>query len=195
MKQERVTSSGICNHFYFFCIFIFFSPDQRVKDWALMTSPKPLAAIIVTYLVTIKLILPAYMRNRRPYELRSLIKWYNVLQIISNAVVTWGIMTSGWTTTYHFGCMLPDYSMNPEALRMLRFLWWTIMLKLLELFETAFFILRKKDRQASFLHVYHHVSTLIIVWSALKYVGGKYIYFKIILYIHYLVKLSLTFQI
>ncbi|KAF9820448.1 hypothetical protein SFRURICE_009867, partial [Spodoptera frugiperda] len=136
-----------------------------------MTSPKPLAAIIATYLITIKLILPAYMKNRRPYELRSLIKWYNVVQIVSNAVVTWGIMTSGWTTTYHFGCMLPDYSMNPEALRMLRFLWWTIMLKLLELFETAFFILRKKDRQASFLHVYHHVSTLIIVWSALKYVG------------------------
>ncbi|XP_050550876.1 elongation of very long chain fatty acids protein [Spodoptera frugiperda] len=146
--------------------------DQRVKDWALMTSPKPLAAIIATYLITIKLILPAYMKNRRPYELRSIIKWYNVVQIVSNAVVTWGIMTSGWTTTYHFGCMLPDYSMNPEALRMLRFLWWTIMLKLLELFETAFFILRKKDRQASFLHVYHHVSTLIIVWSALKYVGG-----------------------
>ncbi|PZC80319.1 hypothetical protein B5X24_HaOG214928 [Helicoverpa armigera] len=146
--------------------------DQRVKDWTLMTSPKPLAAIIATYLVTIKLILPAYMKNRRPYELRSIIKWYNVVQIVANAFATWGIMTSGWTTTYHFGCMLPDYSMNSEALRMLRFLWWTVILKLLELFETAFFILRKKERQASFLHVYHHVSTLIIIWSALKYVGG-----------------------
>ena len=56
-----------------------------------MTSPKPLAAIIATYLVVIKLVLPSYMKNRRPYELRSLIKWYNVVQIVANAVVTWGV--------------------------------------------------------------------------------------------------------
>lgn len=66
-------------------------PDQRVKDWALMTSPKPLAGIIATYLVVIKLVLPYYMRGRRPYELRSLIKWYNVVQIVANSVVTWGV--------------------------------------------------------------------------------------------------------
>lgn len=82
-------------------------------------------------------------------------------------------MTSGWTTTYHFGCMLPDYSTNPEALRMLRFLWWTIVLKLLELTETIFFILRKKESQASFLHVYHHCSSFVIIWAGTKYVGGK----------------------
>nr|XP_032519425.1 elongation of very long chain fatty acids protein AAEL008004-like isoform X1 [Danaus plexippus plexippus] len=145
--------------------------DPRVKTWWLMTSPWPLAAIIVAYLTTIKVFLPAYMTDRKAFELRLLIKWYNVIQIIANAVVTWGILTSGWTTTYHFGCMLPDYSMNPEALRMLSFLWWTIILKLFELFETVFFLLRKKEKQASFLHIYHHVSTLIIIWSAVKYVG------------------------
>ncbi|XP_072942746.1 very long chain fatty acid elongase 7 [Epargyreus clarus] len=146
--------------------------DHRVKDWFLMTSPWPLATIITCYLVTIKLIVPAFMKNRKPYELRTIIKWYNILQIIANAVVTWGIMTSGWTTTYHFGCMLPEYSLRPEPLRMLRFLWWTIILKLLELCETVFFILRKKDRQASFLHIYHHISSLIIIWAGTKYVGG-----------------------
>ncbi|XP_049877032.1 elongation of very long chain fatty acids protein [Pectinophora gossypiella] len=146
--------------------------DPRVKDWLLMQSPVPLAVIIVSYLALIKLILPAYMRDRKPYDLRSIIKWYNVLQIVANAVVTWGIMTSGWTTTYHFGCLLPDYSTNPEAMRMLRFMWWTIIIKLMELSETVFFILRKKDRQASFLHIYHHVTTLMIVWCGTKYVGG-----------------------
>ncbi|CAH2089811.1 unnamed protein product [Euphydryas editha] len=145
--------------------------DPRVSDWLLMASPKPLAIIIVSYLILIKFLLPKYMRNRKAYELRSVIKWYNVLQIISNTVITWGIMTSGWTTTYHFGCMLPDYSMNPEALRMLRFLWWTLIIKLIELLETTFFFLRKKEKQASFLHIYHHVSTLIIIWSGVKYVG------------------------
>lgn len=92
--------------------------------------------------------------------------YYSITQLFQ-------ILTSGWTTTYHFGCMLPDYSMNPEAVRMLRYLWWTIILKLMELFETVFFLLRKKERQASFLHIYHHISTLIIIWAGVKYVGGK----------------------
>ncbi|KAG6465786.1 hypothetical protein O3G_MSEX015389 [Manduca sexta] len=82
-------------------------------------------------------------------------------------------MTSGWTTTYTFGCQLPDYSMNPEALRMLRFLWWTVIIKMLEMFETVFFLLRKKKNQASFLHVHHHISSLILIWAGVKYVGGE----------------------
>ncbi|CAH2042675.1 unnamed protein product, partial [Iphiclides podalirius] len=83
-------------------------------------------------------------------------------------------MTSGWTTNYHFGCVPPDYSTDPEPLRMHRYMWWTIVLKLMELFETVFFLLRKKERQAYFLHVYHHVSTLVIVWSATIYVEGTF---------------------
>ncbi|XP_041984724.1 elongation of very long chain fatty acids protein [Aricia agestis] len=146
--------------------------DPRVADWPLMTSPWPLATIILLYLVTIKMVVPAYMRGRPAYELRSVMKWYNVVQIVANAVVSWGIFTSGWSTTYHLGCVLPDYSTNPEPMRMLRFLWWTIVLKILELVETVFFLLRKRERQASFLHVYHHCSTLVIIWSGTKYVGG-----------------------
>ncbi|CAG4947917.1 unnamed protein product [Colias eurytheme] len=179
-------------------VLFFEKADPRVKDWLLMTSPWPVFFIISTYLLIVKLILPIYMKNRKAFELRTVIKWYNVLQIVANAIVTWGIMTSGWTTTYHFGCMLPDYSMNPEAVRMLRFLWWTIILKIIELFDTVFFILRKRERQASFLHVYHHVSTLIIIWSGVKYVGGGITSFSpmlnnavhVVMYTYYLLSLE-----
>ncbi|XP_031765778.1 elongation of very long chain fatty acids protein [Galleria mellonella] len=146
--------------------------DPRCKDWLLMSSPWPVMAIIAVYLVIIKLILPMHMRGRKPYDLRVVIMWYNILQIVANSIVAWGILTSGWTTTYHFGCMLPDYSMNPEALRMLSFLWWTLFIKIFEMMETMFYILRKKYRQASFLHIYHHISTFTFVWMAVKYVGG-----------------------
>lgn len=56
-----------------------------------MWSPVPLASIIAAYLITIKLILPAYMKNRTAYELRTIIKWYNIVQIVANAVVAWGV--------------------------------------------------------------------------------------------------------
>ncbi|KAM3959240.1 very long chain fatty acid elongase 7 [Aphomia sociella] len=148
-------------------------PDYpRCKDWPLMTTPWSMVAIIATYLTIIKVVLPAHMKDRKPYNLRTIMKWYNIAQIFGNLIVCWGIMTSGWTTTYHFGCMLPDYSMNPEPLRMLRFFWWTLLLKIFEMLETMFYILRKKDQQASFLHIYHHVSTFMFVWLGVKYIGG-----------------------
>jgi hypothetical protein len=36
-----------------------------------------------------------------------------------------------------------------------------------------FFVLRKKDKQISFLHVYHHASQVIFTWACLKYLPGK----------------------
>lgn len=146
--------------------------DPRVKDWFLLTSPMPVFFICLLYLAIIKIILPKYMKNRPAYSLKTVIKWYNIVQIVANAIVVWGILTSGWTTTYHLGCLLPDYSNDPIALRMLFYLWCTIILKLIELIETCFFILRKRERQASFLHVYHHITTVWVIWSCTKYVGG-----------------------
>lgn len=43
------------------------------------------------------------------------------------------------------------------------------MLKLIDLVETVVFVLRKKQEQISFLHVYHHVSTILLMWFMTKY--------------------------
>lgn len=52
-------------------------------------------------------------------------------------------------------------------------MWWHMILKMTELIETFFFVLRKKFSQVSPLHVYHHVSTFIIAWICAKYVAGN----------------------
>ncbi|KYN15373.1 Elongation of very long chain fatty acids protein 4 [Trachymyrmex cornetzi] len=59
-------------------------------------------------------------------------------------------------------------------LQMLETLWWVLMLKLFDLVETVVFVLRKKDRQISFLHTYHHVSTFIYVWLMLSYFSHSF---------------------
>ena len=48
--------------------------------------------------------------------------------------------------------------------------------KTIEFTDTVFFIVRKKNNQISFLHVYHHASMAIITWGMLKYVPGPTTY-------------------
>lgn len=45
----------------------------------------------------------------------------------------------------------------------------TILLKLIDLSETVIYLLRKKNNQVSFLHLYHHISTFLVGIIYLRY--------------------------
>ena len=45
-------------------------------------------------------------------------------------------------------------------------------MKVVDLIETVIFVLRKKQNQVSYLHVYHHASTVIVTYITVKYVAG-----------------------
>lgn len=44
--------------------------------------------------------------------------------------------------------------------------------KITELLDTVFFVLRKNDRQITFLHIYHHCGMMLISWGTAKYIPG-----------------------
>ncbi|RVE47297.1 hypothetical protein evm_008034 [Chilo suppressalis] len=50
--------------------------------------------------------------------------------------------------------------------------WWYFFAKFTELLDTVFFVLRKKNNQVTFLHVYHHVIMALYSWSYLKFAAG-----------------------
>lgn len=55
--------------------------------------------------------------------------------------------------------------------------WWYYFSKLLEFCDTFFFILRKKDKQLTFLHVYHHSTIFSLWWIGIKYVPSGSTFF------------------
>ena len=60
--------------------------------------------------------------------------------------------------------------------------WWYFISKVVDLLDTVFFVLRKKQNQVTFLHVYHHTVTCLFSWGYLKYLpGDSYYYYYYIL--------------
>lgn len=50
--------------------------------------------------------------------------------------------------------------------------WWYFAAKIIELLDTIFFVLRKKNRQITFLHLYHHFMMPICAWIGVKFLPG-----------------------
>lgn len=46
-------------------------------------------------------------------------------------------------------------------------------LKLLDLCDTVFFVLRKNTRQVTILHVYHHIVVVIFTYKAVGWSAGR----------------------
>lgn len=79
-------------------------------------------------------------------------------------------------------------------LQMAGAVWLYYIAKISELLDTVFFVLRKKERQISFLHLYHHTLMPVCAFIGVKYFAGGHgtllgfinSFIHIIMYAYYL---------
>ncbi|XP_034412111.1 elongation of very long chain fatty acids protein 1a [Cyclopterus lumpus] len=130
--------------------------DVRVRDYPLMQEPIKMTTILIAYVIFSKYIGPRIMANRKPFRLNTAMIIYNLSMVLLNAYVVYEFLVAGWGTTYTWRCDLVDTSTSPMTFRMIRVCWLFYFSKFLELLDTVFFVLRKKQGQITFLHVFHH---------------------------------------
>ena len=119
-------------------------------------SPWFMSGMMCNYICIIYL-LKHFMRNRREMTLKFPIQMYNIIQVLYNIYVIAGL--------YDVFPMTNLYGINiPYNDRIKHYVYMHYMSKYLDYFDTIFMVLRKKNSQVSFLHVYHH-ATVIIPWG------------------------------
>ncbi|KAJ8040927.1 Elongation of very long chain fatty acids protein 4 [Holothuria leucospilota] len=146
--------------------------DPRVEDWFLMKNPLPIIAIEIFYLVGVVWLGPRIMANRQPFNLKGLMIVYNGFLVLLSMYMFYEFRISSWLANYSYRCQPVDYSNDPLALRMANVCWWYFFSKVIELLDTIIFVLRKKNNQISFLHVFHHSTMIINWWLGVKYIAG-----------------------
>ncbi|KAL0819770.1 hypothetical protein ABMA28_007811 [Loxostege sticticalis] len=167
--------------------------DPRTQNWYLMRTPWPGLALMILYLMAVFKWLPKYMSNRPAYDLRGAIAIYNIIQIIGCSYVVYQSLVLGWLNHYQFICQPADkgpYSVEYAW----RVCYIYFVIKFMDLLDTIFFVLRKKQNQVTFLHVYHHFGMVAVSWGIVKWVPGGHVTFlvtancfvHIIMYMYYL---------
>ena len=126
-------------------------------------------SIMSSYLILIKIILPSYMKHRKPFSLRTIMLIYNTVMVIANGYLfTMGLSFCKWGLIF-LDFNYPDQNdRSSHTMKILRTEWIFWMTRFMDLLDTVFFALRKKDSQITFLHLYHHTVVPILCWLCLK---------------------------
>ncbi|XP_072294512.1 elongation of very long chain fatty acids protein 1b [Eucyclogobius newberryi] len=146
--------------------------DPRVNSYLLMQSPVPMTIILLCYLFFTLYLGPRIMANRKPFQLKEAMIIYNFALVGLSVYIVYEFLMSGWATTYTWRCDPVDTSNSPEALRMVRVGWLFWFSKIIELMDTIFFVLRKKQAQITFLHIFHHSILPWTWWWGVSYAPG-----------------------
>jgi hypothetical protein len=150
-----------------------FVPAGAVIDsWTLYSSYYKVPLIIVTYLFLIYEVLPKFMEYRKPFNLTTIIRLYNLFQILACMGFLGIFLKFGFSLLNIWKCF---NHYDDEGVNMMDVDYYSslfVMLRMSEFIETIFFVLRKRSDQVSVLHVYHHVGVVAVLWIFLKYNGG-----------------------
>jgi len=145
--------------------------DRRVKSFLIFSSgPYVPITISIIYFCLVMKFIPNFMKSREPFKLQAVIKSYNIILMAINTFYFIFMLR-----LLNYGIELLDMSIpsdeenSPNIQIEMKILYFYHITKVIDYIETIFFALRKKTNQISFLHLYHHISIVLLSWIGVCY--------------------------
>lgn len=152
--------------------------DPRVRDYPLVwNDPTPVISLLAVYLLFV-LIGPKIMSFLPPVPIPSWFLFtYNFALVGLSIYMFEEIIVGMRQANYNFFCADLNRSTSPSEMKVTNALWWYFFSKVIELLDTVWMILRKRNIQVTFLHVFHHATMLAIWWVVISWIPGGQSYF------------------
>ncbi|KAH8291804.1 hypothetical protein KR054_000782, partial [Drosophila jambulina] len=151
---------------------IFRAPYADSKQLPLATGPGPILIIVTGYLLVVFKAGRKFMEHREPYKLNRVLRCYNLFQIFYNiAMLLPGCYFLFVFRPYNFSCMkvLPQAHPLKDWERTISYAYY--INKIVDLLDTFFIVLRKKYRQITYLHVFHHILMPTVGYYTIRFHG------------------------
>ncbi|XP_037045242.1 elongation of very long chain fatty acids protein-like [Bradysia coprophila] len=142
---------------------LLYTIDPTVAHFTLVHYPYIVSLIPILYLFVVLKWGPDLMKTRPAYDLKGVILFYNLSQIIMNIYLISLGLSHMLKKNY--------FEMRNEPLEG-TLAYYYFLLKIYDLLETLIFVLRKKQQQVSFLHVYHHIMVLLFIYFGMRSMPG-----------------------
>eukprot|EP00927_Polykrikos_kofoidii_P029843 TRINITY_DN25733_c0_g1_i1.p1 TRINITY_DN25733_c0_g1~~TRINITY_DN25733_c0_g1_i1.p1 ORF type:complete len:1041 (-),score=88.12 TRINITY_DN25733_c0_g1_i1:1-3123(-) len=210
LKPQRLLVALCVALVYVLVLFLIFNgggPSSLYEDRSYERAGGPWSnvrwesAVAVTLgYITILLVGVGFMQSRPPIQARvfEFMLVYNVMQFISNALLSYNLWTEAWRLHYPYpwGNTL-DTTMAGHRMGML--LWIQYYCRQFELCDTVFIVLRKQFHQMTFLHVFLRLVNLWGWFYVCRFACGGDSYFpaavnsscQVIVYLYYAMSLIL----
>ncbi|GLV42889.1 uncharacterized protein CBL_09969 [Carabus blaptoides fortunei] len=154
-------------------------PDARISKWFLTNSYIYMIIAVLLYFLALKFG-KQFMKNREPYQLKNVLLLYNSFQALFSLFIFLSVAISAYQLNYKLICQDKNFDIGAPGQRMVEGFWYFLLSKYIDMLDTLFFILRKKDNQLSFLHCYHHSITLITTYTLCVFYPGGHLFFGIL---------------
>eukprot|EP01127_Copromyxa_protea_P017559 TRINITY_DN5372_c0_g1_i1.p1 TRINITY_DN5372_c0_g1~~TRINITY_DN5372_c0_g1_i1.p1 ORF type:complete len:158 (-),score=21.66 TRINITY_DN5372_c0_g1_i1:77-493(-) len=134
-----------------------------MDDLPLMSSPLPTFLLVVSYLVGIRL-LQQFMKDRQEVNVKPFLIVYNLFLVLLSLWMTVEGFRNAIALNFSLVCNNVDFSTNEASVGLSRVLYVFYLSKFVEFIDTIIMVLRKRNNQVTFLHLYHHFSMPCLWW-------------------------------
>eukprot|EP00056_Hartaetosiga_gracilis_P005470 m.84940 g.84940 ORF g.84940 m.84940 type:complete len:322 (-) comp12176_c1_seq1:1522-2487(-) len=109
---------------------------------------------------------------------------YNAFQVVLCGYMCYSAIAEALNKNYVFVCN--DFKLSEDGMAKVVHIFY--LSKILDFMDTFFMIIRRKWRQVSFLHVYHHTSIFLVYWVNMNSGYDGDVYFTVVLnsFIHFI---------
>lgn len=134
----------------------------------LMMSPVPVVSATIAYVAFVCVIGPAVMRYREPFQLKNVIRFYNLIMVLAAAVLSVRLREAIGPMSTFVDCSKTFTFADDHSKKIYYMASFILSVRLTEYLDTIFFTLRKKRNQITFLHVWHHAFVPLYAYWILR---------------------------
>ncbi|CAN7998832.1 unnamed protein product [Ixodes hexagonus] len=140
--------------------------DPRTRDYTLIMNPLFVFPLVMGYLYFVKVVGPRWMKNREPFQIINLIRFYNVAMVLLNARFLYIVLINTYLPGGHYSlwCQGITGDMTDEMASLYKSASWYVAVRYADFLDTIFFVLRKKFTHITHLHVIHHTVVAVNAW-------------------------------